>query len=352
MPDRLILLSIDGIRASALGAYGNTACQTPAFDQLASESLLVEWALAESPHTASMCGELFRTLKALGDVQLVTDDPGLGKTEWTSGLCDLSLLPEQSPTDLAGTIAETTIAETFAHFADATAKIDTAMPRVLWLHTRGMTGPWDAPQEMVIAGVEEDDPLPELSVSPASGPYDPSEDQDAMFKASCRYNAQVAVLDACLEGWLEVYHEVSATQQLHLIVCGTGGYALGEHGILGRQEVAPYSESRQVPLLFRGPKPRLSHRCGRYPCGLSASLKSSIEAQLETSEAALQAAAAPAVCLSGQGSAAVTTDEWMLIARDEVRELYAKPDDRWEANDVASLRGDVVEELSTFLEKQ
>jgi len=44
----LIVLIVDGLRARALGAYGNTAYETPALDQLASESLLFDRVLGES----------------------------------------------------------------------------------------------------------------------------------------------------------------------------------------------------------------------------------------------------------------------------------------------------------------
>lgn len=349
MSDRIILLTIDGLRASALGAYGNTARQTPAWDRLACESLLVEWALAESPDTASLCGSFLPLLASLGDIELVTDDASLTASPIAEQLSDTLLLPIESRDSLATGIAETAFAETFAHFADAVADTDRNLPQTLWLHSRGMTGPWDAPQRLVVAGVEEDDPLPEFSVTPASGPFNAASDQDAMFKAACRYGAQVAVLDACLEGWLDVFDSVAKQAPLHLIVLGTGGYALGEHGMIGRTEAGPYSESRHVPLLHRAPVSRLSHRFGTTPLSVAAGVRSLLEEHPGGSETALATAATAAVELAGESSTAVATSEWMLVASDEKDELYAKPDDRWEANDVASLEPGVVEDLRSHL---
>ena len=49
MPTRHILIvAIDGLRASALGAYGNTTFPTPALDEFAAESFLLDSCYAPS----------------------------------------------------------------------------------------------------------------------------------------------------------------------------------------------------------------------------------------------------------------------------------------------------------------
>ena len=53
MPNRnAIVIAVDGLRASALGAYGNTWHPTAALDRLASESLVFDWLIADSPQLA------------------------------------------------------------------------------------------------------------------------------------------------------------------------------------------------------------------------------------------------------------------------------------------------------------
>ena len=44
-----IVLSLDRLSPSFLGPYGNTWLETPAFNQLADESLLAQQMLADSP---------------------------------------------------------------------------------------------------------------------------------------------------------------------------------------------------------------------------------------------------------------------------------------------------------------
>jgi hypothetical protein len=59
------------------------------------------------------------------------------------------------------------------------------------------------------------------------------------------------------------------------------------------------------------------------------------------------------VCSLGIGQRSIRTPGWFLAESDAddagPSVLYAKPDDRWEANDVADLCGDVVEQLSVLL---
>src|SRR4029079_5327245 len=48
MPANVLVIVVDGLRASALGAYGNTSFATPALDRFAAESLLFDWAYASA----------------------------------------------------------------------------------------------------------------------------------------------------------------------------------------------------------------------------------------------------------------------------------------------------------------
>jgi hypothetical protein len=52
-----------------------------------------------------------------------------------------------------------------------------------------------------------------------------------------------------------------------------------------------------------------------------------------------------------KGERAVLTPEWFLRRSEDGKpELYAKPDDRFEFNNVADRRPDVVEKLNVFLD--
>ena len=41
--DNILVIAVDGLRAAALGAYGNTTFPTPALDQFAADSIVFDW---------------------------------------------------------------------------------------------------------------------------------------------------------------------------------------------------------------------------------------------------------------------------------------------------------------------
>ncbi|MEM9186491.1 MAG: hypothetical protein AAGB00_08365, partial [Planctomycetota bacterium] len=230
---------------------------------------------------------------------------------------------------------------------------------LLWLHTRGFGGPWDAPTPVIRELVEEDDPEPPVSVVPKDGPIDPVAEPDARFVAACRYAAQVAVLDACLGAWLDAVDDRLRDAPPRVVLLGLRGYALGEHGACGIESPAPYNEARHVPLLIRdGAAVAPGRRWAKGLVPLSATPNMLAMLAHDESEppkpaayatdAAVDAAACGALTLRGAGATGLRTADWCLIAphtRDEPAELYVKPDDRWDANNVASRAADIVDEL-------
>ena len=58
----ILVVAVDGLRASALGAYGNTTYPTPALDRFAAESLLLDNCYAPSADLAEIYRALWRSL--------------------------------------------------------------------------------------------------------------------------------------------------------------------------------------------------------------------------------------------------------------------------------------------------
>ena len=54
-------------------------------------------------------------------------------------------------------------------------------------------------------------------------------------------------------------------------------------------------------------------------------------------------------CSVGAGQRSIRTPAWFLRESPAGIELYAKPDDRWEINEVAQLCAEVVEQLMGLL---
>lgn len=359
----IIVLSIDGLRASALGAYGNTWRPTSALDRFACESLLVEHAYADLEDISEL---MTRYPPGLYDnrleSQLVSDDPAilsqLGNFCFTSS----SKIAHAEVAEPAKSIGETRLAAMFGMFADAVAGLQSTgeSSPLLWLHSQGLAGPWDAPTALIEELVEEDDPTPAVSVEPATGRVDRRDDPDTVFAAACRYAAQVSVLDACLEGWLDFVEELFADQPPTIVLLGTRGYALGEHGAIGLDEPGPYNESRHVPLLIRSAGATAPGR--RYAEGLVglSQLLPQLLGRLDAitdGELEVEHCFYPPeekLALPGRSAEALLTPDWRLIRpkdRSLPAELYVAPDDRWQANDIASLERGIVVELEAELDR-
>src|SRR5205085_8612405 len=96
----------------------------------------------------------------------------------------------------AETIEETGL---FKFFEAASALLrEQTRPGLIWLHSRGMSGPWDAPLALRYQFADEDDPDPPNFVEPPNlllpGDFDP--DQLLGFVHS--YAGQVVLADMCL----------------------------------------------------------------------------------------------------------------------------------------------------------
>ena len=146
-----------------------------------------------------------------------------------------------------------------------------------------------------------------------------------------------------------------------LVLSSASGYPLGEHGQIGWRVPNVYEEAVHAPLMIRFPGRRyagtriweltqsadldvaLSDWAGNVESatGLDGLIRGTIETlrphAISTSEVA------------GQSARALRTADWAFIQIGEKRELYRKPEDRWEVNNVAENKTDTVEELEAIL---
>ncbi len=333
-----IVIAIDGLRASALGAYGQTAYETPSLDALAAESRTHDWVYARTPDPADFYAALASQVTAEGSV-LVTSD-----AKMTASIHPrFGRVIDVQPTgygEIAARIEDTQMAASWAEMVVRLFDAKEAGAGLVWLHARGLYGAWDAPAELMATLIDEDDPPVVPSVTP---PDQVTGDDDERFAASCRYAAQVMVFDPSVGGCLELIEGLYEGEDYRLILLGLRGFPLGEHGRIGGVDERLYSEQQHVPLLVRDPGV-----AGRFD-------RSAAPVALDAVVAALLAEAQPprgAVLLHSTTARVVVTDEWLLRAPAsavETPELYVKPDDRWEQNDVASLEEEVVAGLLATL---
>jgi arylsulfatase A-like enzyme len=402
MPRHNILVaSIDGLRASSLGAYGNTAFATPSLDEFAAGSFLLDACFAPAmdlhgvyralwqslhplrPMTSGMHVEdLPQYLASRGYVtSLITDDselPAFSTGEFTEIIGSGADAEHSAPEARVPELTETAMARLFAAACDAVLSQARSAPRLVWLHSTGMYDQWDAPLELQQSLREEGDPSPIESAMPPDLTMGGADDPDAVFQYSCAYAAQVMVLDKCWKALMAAVDSVRSEDGWIIVLIGARGFPLGEHGRIGGVDPRLYGEQLHVPWLIRFPN-------GLGRLGRSGALTShfdlfpTIAAGLEEASSAILANVdgmdvsplarsarahwRDALLSASATSRSIRTAGWCLrqdVAPDKREaasttehsggELYVRPDDRWEANDVAKLCTETVETLTKAID--
>jgi arylsulfatase A-like enzyme len=294
---------------------------------------------------------------------LVTDEPQVVELPGAAGFADrvlLTLAPAERP---AAEIVQTQMAQLFAaaaHWLERAAE-----PFLLWIHARGMAGAWDAPAEFRNQFADENDPLPPEFVTPPVKRLGASFDPDEVLGYLHAYAGQVALLDDCLGAFLETAQATAGWQQTLLAMTAPRGYPLGEHRWVGGSDEVVYGEQVHVPCLIRLPQDHGAavrrHELVQPPdlcASLCHTLQLAGDAEPRWGQSLLPLAGSDGppwrdrAATTAPAAQSLRTPAWLLVRRSEGRrELYAKPDDRWEANEVASRCQEVVEQLDAALDE-
>lgn len=373
-----VVLVFDRLGASFLGPYGNTWLETPGWNQWASESLIWEQCWSDSTELSSIYRSWwFGTHAASGpalppwsslierlnraDVHtlLLTDEPAVAQHPGAAAFEELielpaitSVKPCQNPEDCA-----------IPQFMARLTTIQEQLPEnaLVWAHCRGMSGPWDAPLDMRDAFRDDEDPPAYEGVEPPALVLPAGYDPDQTFPWLQAYSAQVRLLDMTLACYLD---DLKSLGPAATVITAARGYPLGEHlrvGLPVADHAAGqlFQELLHVPLLWRSPE---GTRAGwrrqdlvQHP-DLPASLLAWFDLAPERScwGRNLLADGSAEVALAVVGDppyreTALRTPAWLLRQSNEPDaqqcELYVKPDDRFEINDVARRCPEVVEQL-------
>jgi arylsulfatase A-like enzyme len=384
-----IIIAVDGLPAAYLGTYGNAWLPTPVLDQLASQSLVVEFPWADSLHrqafaTSAFFGRHARCpiedpLPGIGallrdahiDSLLLTDDDSLvshaGVLEFTD--CELiggELIGGHRPNRPAEEIESTITAQFMTACAERITRMHPSS--LVWLQYRGLLDCWDAPLQLRELLADESDPDPPKGIDPIQRVLLPDDDPDLVLGALQAFAAQVAVVDACLAVLLEAIDEHLDPQETLVILTASHGYAVGEHGLIGYDEQHLFEELLHVPLLIRTPaslrNPTRSQACVQPPglFGILADWFGVPNDRLGTGATSLPANESSqrmftrAVTVSS-GRSSLRVPAWFLVTAAGVTgatgvapvekpcQLFAKPDDRWDVNDVAALCPQIVAQM-------
>ncbi len=326
------------------------------------------------------------------ETTLVTDEPRLttfaGATDFHDCVQVLSDAEPSAPPIRANDIAHTNLARMFAAASEVTDRRFSELaqsagqvakpPQLVWVHAQGLHGDWDAPLDLQRSLLDEDDSPPIETVTPPHFNIEPGGDPDVAFRFGIAYAAQAMVLDRCWQCLVDRLAPASRPEPWLVMLLGARGYSLGEHQQIGGVDSRLPAEQLHVPWLIRFPdgRGRLA-RSGALVSHLDLSptlldwtgdaCRSSLRFD-GSSVLPLAAATLPAwrdsfLSAGELGAFSIRTASWCLrgftandaaaIEREAASsnrdtrpaELFVRPDDRWEANDVARLCSDVVDDL-------
>jgi Sulfatase len=395
---------IDRLSAAYVGAYGNTWIRTPAFDHLAAQSLVLSRATIDSPDLDDTYRS-FWTGRPAWQHHLRNAPPGeLPLAQWyrdqrittilltdTAEVAEHSLatfneviyIPGKATLQLADDWQATQAA---AFFASAIELLDArSPPAVVWLHCSTLGRIWDSPQSCRDQYVASEDPSANSIVEPPTIRLDDDPDPDLLLGLQHAYAGEVSVIDHALDILIEAVDR-SHWRDALLMVASMRGYPLGEHGIVGASTSAFYGELLQVPWFVRSPTTaRYGARSQALvqPADVFATLKDWSKGDSTPWPSDPFAGRSMfqllpprdrirdlALVRSNPTQMAISTPAWFLrasVAGDENKkhqfvsdheqfgnrfrlELFAKPDDYFEVNDVSNRCLEVIDEFQQMLE--
>jgi arylsulfatase A-like enzyme len=401
-PKNVVCLVVDRLHSGFLGAYGNTWIATPNIDRLAAESFLLDRAYIDSPRLdeiyhsywtgwhalaalavvgSPLARNLPHQLTAAGySTALVSDEPEINRLTATDAFHLFDRLELPTSAELCESIDETQLTRNFAVAIERLGEM--RPPFFLWLHTGSLGKTWDAPPEFREQFRDADDPpLPETATVPCrmlSRDFDP----DELLGIVHSYSGQVTLFDVCLGTLIEAISESSFAKDTLFVLISARGFPLGEHGRVGPIDDALYGELTQIPWLLRFPDgtgqsdrtqalvqpadlfatiadwcglPVEQHQhadCGRSLLRLASGEVAALHDRAVTATSANEwAIATPAWYMKNRGGGRGVSREGVESSPPEIEiageryELFVKPDDRFEVNEVGDRCHECVEQL-------
>ncbi len=379
---KVVVLAPRGLPLGFLGCYGNGWIATPAGDRLAAEGVVFDQHYADRPDAAG-ARRAWRTGRYRlplpeGDGPPPADQPDLLALLRTAGVATLLVSDASRPAPAEFAAGWEQVAETVA--LDRLAGRERGL---LWLDLATPLPPWDVPEPFRAsyfrpterdeedAGEETEEPLAPLT-DPAIGPLDPDDDATLLrVQNSCA--AAVSCLDAELGRLLDRLRERGLLDKGMLLLTADHGQALGEHGFVGPHRPWLHDELTHLPLVLRLPGgARAGRRVGALTqavdlaptlldaFGLAVPPEVHGVSLLPLARGEVDRVRAYACSGLAQGDAAewaLRTPGWGFLLPLRVPDgdpprppqLYVKPDDRWEVNDVRQHHLELAEHLEQVL---
>jgi arylsulfatase A-like enzyme len=262
-PHPIVIIAIDGLRADAVGAWGAPAA-TPELDALAAESVRFEQTYAQAsemlPSLASLLSGLYPTtngLRAPGD-SLQDDAVTLAEVLGNPDMATAAFV-EGAPGG-----ADFGLAQGFGAYQVVERPGEDGMT---WMANNAnenflllIAGWGSSALDDVNQLLGEENAISNervIEVLASRGSDDPLLfDDNELQRVRDWYAARVQVIDAFIGGFMDEFSRLGLDQRATLVVLGSNGFAIQEHGDLFGETL--YAPVTHVPLLVRLPGGRMA----------------------------------------------------------------------------------------------
>ncbi len=410
-----IVVIVEGLNSSLVGAYGSNTAVTPNIDLLAAHGLVFDFCFVDSLdrkqqlaslwtgmhslladsmpgwESAALPNEqvspgLFALLNTLGySVRLLTDCKITAEQAEVHGCQEVILIaPPENPT-APEHWSETAIANVFAAAIEELAACPSTSsepaevslaPQLLIIHSRGLRLPWDAPAELRNRFTDPEDPEPPTEVCVPKIYITEQTDPDEVIGWAQVAAAQAAIVDASLGSLISAIADRNDANRWAWMFVSPGGVSLGEHKIVGWDDIGLYGEQLQcIAVATQNLDTPIGDRRSQI-CQISDLLPTLLEmievplppnanywgvSQLTDTDPAYLDSSEDSELSKGNGRIAlaysqrhqrwIRTPAWSAIIDGDFVQLFVKPDDRWEVSDIASRRPDIADQLKLIAEQ-
>jgi arylsulfatase A-like enzyme len=396
---KVVVLVARGLRASAIGCYGNLWIETPTLDALAAEGIIFDhhYTDAADPVGARRAWRTGRYRLPQSAGTELPEPPGEDLLEVlrAQGVATFLLQDESRPVPFEfasgwGQVERVVPSEEETPLEDILRAAQTALEQLankdhwlLWIDLATLLPPWNVPEDFQAPyfqgdeteeneeeeGEEEEEPLTPLSEVPDG--FLPPEDDSFFLRLQSSYAAAVSYLDAGIGQLLEELRGLGDEEPV-VIVTADCGLALGDHGYVGSVRPDLHEEIVHLPLLIRLPGAAQSGRrvaALTQSVDLPATLVDLFGAALPGAHGqtllplvrgeaeAVRSYACSGLEIAGAIEWALRTPDWsyrlpiQAAGAEPLSEqtLFVQPDDRWEVNNVLQHHLEWAERLEQTL---
>lgn len=386
-PTNSVVIFVEGLGTQLVGAYGANTALTPSIDRLAARGLILDQCYLDSTSLETQLASLWTGRHAMQpgnastaqwtiwsqlrqsqvDACLLTDCPQVAAHAEHMGCDEVVFLEPELNTSPCTDNAECGLSGLFAAAAEELAG---GRRGLLWIHSKGLKLPWDAPLELRSRFVDPEDPDPPTEIGPPKFEVAGDTDPDLVTGWGQVAAAQAAVVDQAIAALMKVV----ATREDHAsyawMLGSLGGVSLGENQYVGFGNPIPHTEQlRALAILYPAefePVGKRRAELFQLPdlclCLLEMLGQRPAENAQSWGRSCLrsQVVGSPDQWPTGNQLAVLATEAWQwvrcpawsaIVESGQTVRLFVKPDDRWEVTDVANRRASVCQRMEQCLEE-